>query len=85
MENIQNQIERNRLRLFGDVTRMDENKKPKRVLDMKMNGKIPRGRSQTWWPDQVKAHIDSREQSWKKVEEMQEQTDRDSWRLLCKR
>jgi hypothetical protein len=44
MEDIQNQIEGNRLRWFGHVKRMDEHRIPKRLLEMKMTGERPRGR-----------------------------------------
>jgi hypothetical protein len=34
--------------------RMDEHRIPKRVLEMKMSGKRPKGRLRTQWLDQVK-------------------------------
>jgi hypothetical protein len=42
MEDIQNQIEGNRLRWFGHAKRIDEHRIPKRLLEMKMTGKRPR-------------------------------------------
>jgi hypothetical protein len=84
MEDIKNQIEGNRLRWLGHVKRMDEHRIPKRVLEMKMRGKRPKGRPQAWWLHQVKRDIERREQSWGNVEQTQEQTGRDSWRPLCK-
>jgi hypothetical protein len=47
MEEIQNQIERSRLRFFGHVKRVDENRIPKRLLEMKMSGRRTRGRPRT--------------------------------------
>jgi hypothetical protein len=82
MEDTENQINKNRLRSFGHRNRMDEHRKPKTVLEMKMSGTKPKGRPQTWWLDQVKRDIERRGQYWGKVEEIQEWTDRDSWRLL---
>jgi hypothetical protein len=41
---IQNQIKGNRLRRFGHVKRMDEHRIPKRVVEMMMSGRRPRGR-----------------------------------------
>jgi hypothetical protein len=49
MEDIQNQTEGNRLRWFGHVKRMDKHKTTRRLLEMKMTGKRPRGKPQTWW------------------------------------
>jgi hypothetical protein len=46
------------LRYFGHMKRMDEHRIPKRILDMKMSGKRPRGRPCTWWLDQVKRDIE---------------------------
>jgi hypothetical protein len=40
-----NQIERNRLRWFGHVKRMDEHRIPKRVVGMKVSGRRPKGRT----------------------------------------
>jgi hypothetical protein len=69
MEDIQNQIKGNRLRWFGHARRTDECRIPERLLELKMTGKRPRGRPQTWWLDQVKRDIERRGQSWRKVEE----------------
>jgi cobyrinic acid a,c-diamide synthase len=48
MEDLQNQIERSRLRWFGHVKRMDEHRIPKRLLGMKMSGRSTRDRPHTW-------------------------------------
>jgi hypothetical protein len=44
MEEIQNQIEGSRLRWFVHVKIMDEHRIQKRLLEMKMSGRKPRGR-----------------------------------------
>jgi hypothetical protein len=54
MEDIQNKIEKNRLRWFVHVERMDEHRIPTRALEMKMSGKRPNDRPQTLWLNQVK-------------------------------
>jgi hypothetical protein len=54
LEDIQNQIKKNRLRWFGRVKRMDEHRIYRSVLDMKMSGKRPRSRLQRLWLDKVK-------------------------------
>jgi hypothetical protein len=75
------QIERHRLRWLGPVKRMEEHRMPKRLLEMEMSGRRPRGRPCTRWIDQAKRNV---EQDRMKVDQMQEWADRYSWRLLCK-
>ncbi len=43
-----------RLRLFGHVQRMEENRIPKRVLCMKLETTRPRGRQRNRWLDEVR-------------------------------
>jgi hypothetical protein len=81
---MQNQIEGNRLRWFRHIKRMEEHRIPKRLLEIKMTTKRPRGRPQTQWLDQVKTDIERIGRSWGKVKEMQEWINRGSWRLLCR-
>jgi hypothetical protein len=60
MEDVQNQIEENRLRWFRHVKRMDGYRTPKRSLEMKMTRKRPRIRPQTLWLVHVKQDIERR-------------------------
>jgi hypothetical protein len=60
MKDIQIQIKGNRLRWFRHVKRMDKHRIPKRLMEMKMTGKRPRGRPQTRWLDQVKRDTERR-------------------------
>jgi hypothetical protein len=46
-EKIQNQINESRLRWFGHIKRTDEHRIPKRLLEVKTNGRRPRGRPHT--------------------------------------
>jgi hypothetical protein len=41
MEDMHNQIKKNRLRWFEHIKRMDEHRIPKTVLETKMSGKRP--------------------------------------------
>jgi hypothetical protein len=50
--------------------------KKKKILEMKMTGKKPRGRPQTRWLGQVKRETEKTAQSCGKVEETQIWTDR---------
>jgi hypothetical protein len=55
---------------------MDKHRILKRVLEMKMSGKIPKGspHTHTQWLDQIKRETERRGLSWEKVEEMLERT-----------
>jgi hypothetical protein len=47
-------IRLHRLRWFGHVQRMDENRIPKRVLYMNLGSTRPRGRPRNRWQDEVR-------------------------------
>jgi hypothetical protein len=47
-------IRLHRLRWFGHVQRMEENRIPKRVLYMNLETRIPRGRPRNRWQDEVR-------------------------------
>jgi hypothetical protein len=59
---IQNQIDKNRLRWSGHIKRMNEHRIPNRVLEIKTNGKRPKGRPGIWWFDKAKRDTNRR---WK--------------------
>jgi hypothetical protein len=69
-----------RLRLFGHVQRMEENRIPKRVLYMNLESTRPRGRPRNRWQDEV------REDGRIVVgEEWQEKVyDREDWKKLLR-
>jgi hypothetical protein len=60
MQDIQKQIEKNTSRWYGHVKSMNEHRIPRTVLEMKMTGKRPKGRTRTWWLDQVKTDMEIR-------------------------
>jgi hypothetical protein len=47
-------IRLHRLRWFGHIERMGENRTPKRVLSMKLEATRPRGRPRNRWEDEVR-------------------------------
>ena len=49
-----NEIRLNRLRWFGHVQRMEENRIPKRVLYMNLGTRRLRGRPRNRWQDEVR-------------------------------
>ena len=60
MDEIKNNIQKNRLRQFGHVMRIREERidVPKKMLHTKMEGIRPRGRPRTRWIDQIKKDIE---------------------------
>ena len=54
VERIATVIRRRRLEWFGHVKRRDETENIRAVVEMKMDGKRPRGRPQLRWKDTVK-------------------------------
>ena len=60
---------KSRLKWFGHVMQMREERLPKKMLQIKMEGKWPRGRSKTRWIDQIRKNIKMRGENWKKIQE----------------
>ena len=78
------EIERNRLRWYGHVMRMEENKQPKRYLLWKPEGKRPVGRPRKRWMEGVEVALGRRGASLREVEEAGRYEDRENWRRFLK-
>jgi hypothetical protein len=83
VEDIKIDIEKNRLRWYGHVMRKADERIPKRMLEMKLRGRRPRGRPRTRWMDQVMRDVEKRGKKWTQVKQDREWEDRDRWRFLC--
>ena len=66
MDGIKNVIQKNRLRWFGHVMPMAEERICKKMLHAKMEGRQPTGRPITRWIDQIRKGIYMREKNWEK-------------------
>ena len=78
MEPIAMVMRRRRLEWFGHMNRRDETENIQAVVEMKMEGKRPRGRPRLRWKDTVRMDMNA----WKTREELA--TDRERWIRLCK-
>jgi hypothetical protein len=83
VDDIKNDIERNRLKWYGHVMRVADDRIPKRTLEMKLRGRRPRGRPRTRWMDQVMRDVEKRGRKWTQVKQDREWEERDRWRFLC--
>lgn len=73
-------IEKSKLRWFGHVKRMEENRIPRQMLEAKLEGKRPRGRPRTRWIESVKSSIKKRNLDWDKIVEEEWWKERGRWR-----
>ena len=71
-------VRRRRLEWFGHIKRSDETENIHAVVEMKMEGKRPRGRKKLRWNDTVRKDL----KAWNIREEWA--TDRERWKGLCK-
>ena len=74
------EIERNKLRWYGHVMRMDESKKPKQYLVWTPEGKRPVGRPRMRWIEGVKTALERRGTSLLEVEDHNTYERREDWR-----
>ena len=78
MEPIAMVMRRRRLEWFGQVKRRDESENIRAVVEMKMEGKRPRGRPKLRWKDTARRDL----KVWKIRKERA--TDMERWKCLCK-
>ena len=67
VEKLNDKIEKNKLRWFGHVRRMEEGRIPKKMLDAKFEGKRARGRPRARWIDSVKYCLERRNLDWNPI------------------
>ena len=80
MESMKEKVEKMRLRWFGHVKRMGEDRLPRRMEEMRMEGRRPRGRPRWRWIDGVVDGMLRRGCRWQQVEEERWWEDRGRWR-----
>ena len=78
VEQIAMVMRKRRLEWFGHVKRREETENSRAVVEMKMEGKRPRGRPKLRWKDTVRRDM----KAWSIRGEWA--TDRERWKSLCK-
>ena len=78
VEQIATVMRSRRLEWFGHVKRRDETENIRAVVEMKMEGKRPRGRPKLTWKDAVRRDMEA----WSNREQWA--TDRERWKSMCK-
>ena len=58
ISSIEDAIRYNRLRWFGHLQRMDEEKWLRKILNFEVNGSYPRGRPKKNWFDNIRSDLD---------------------------
>jgi hypothetical protein len=62
---------------------MADERIPKKMLEMKLRGRRPRGRPRARWMDQVKRDMEKRGKKWMQVKQDRAGKTRDRWRFIC--
>ena len=75
-------VERNVLRWFGHIERMDDERLVKKVYESSVEGGRRRGRPCKRWKDCVKEYVQQRGVEWARAEELV--NDRSGWREMWK-
>jgi CRISPR/Cas system CSM-associated protein Csm5 (group 7 of RAMP superfamily) len=68
VDDIKHDMERNRLKWYGHVMCMADERIPKKMLQMKLRGRTPRGRPRARWMDQVKRDVEKRWKKWMQLQ-----------------
>ena len=77
-------IERNKLRWYGHVMRMDDGSKPKKYLEWRPPGKRPVGRPRKRWIEGVGSALERRGTTLREVRDFRRYDDRDEWRTFLR-
>jgi hypothetical protein len=77
VDDIKHDMVRNRLKWYGHVMHMADERIPIKMLQMKLRGRRPGGRPRTRWMDQEKREMEKRGKKWTQVQQDSEWEDRD--------
>ncbi|KAI5754231.1 hypothetical protein M8J77_006965 [Diaphorina citri] len=80
MESLEERMRKGRLRWYGHMKRMNCERLPKKMYEMRMEGMRPRGRPRYRYSDVIRADIQRKQGNWKDIEREQRYNDRNWWR-----
>ena len=79
-DSLEERIERNQLRWYGHVNRMNDVRIPKQIFESRSQFKLPRGRPKSVWLDVIKQNVEKR--GCTMVETKRTCSDRFKWRAF---
>lgn len=79
------EVERSKLRWYGHVKRMEQDRKPRKYLEWKLQGRRPVGRPRKRWMEGVRDRLEKRGLELEQVEEEQIHEDRIRWPQIMRR
>ena len=80
IESLTDKITQRRLRWYGHVKRMDKERLPRKMHEMKMVGTRPKGRPRYRYYDMIKSDITRKEGDWHDIEDRELYNNRVWWR-----
>jgi hypothetical protein len=87
VERLQYRIGRERLRWYGHMKRMEEDRMPRMEYEIAQKEGVKRrvGRPRDRWKDQIRRHVEERGESWGTVEEEKWWEDRKVWKTFIEK
>jgi hypothetical protein len=67
IKTLKGKLTNNRIKWYGHVLRMNEQRIPKKVFNMKVKGKYPNGRPRLRWEQQVRCHAEGGKEGRKNI------------------
>jgi Reverse transcriptase (RNA-dependent DNA polymerase)/Endonuclease-reverse transcriptase len=84
VERLGYKVGKERLKLFGKLQKMEENRLPKKSLNMEYE-KRGRGRPRERWIEKVQRDVEERGGDWQEIEKTQLWKDKEKWKKLISR
>ncbi|KAI5715485.1 hypothetical protein M8J77_016861 [Diaphorina citri] len=80
IESLEEKMRERRLKWYGHVMRMNDERLPKKVYDMEMEGTRPKGRPRYRYEDTIKFDVGKKQGNWEDIKANQRYSNRVWWR-----